>query len=311
MQKRNRHQKFMQVKSHLSALQRGIHDLDKTHKVLLRKNRQLQQEIDRLHNETDVSIQPSHVKSGGKSNSLLHLKVNELQLEVRRLKKARTLERKKISQLRLKEAHRDAEELQDEQVHGVPNVEHKMKKLLRYFHSVVSSPSLGEDEECSICAETLELNKCSSLPCQHIFCDNCLSKMSGGERISCPQCRRQCDIESVEQVEFTATQQWDQLLEIAQQFAAMEEQLGPDTSEEEEEENLRENFIDNSDAEASTASREQDTASDAMQEDESIRDEKGNAEPGIGSYSQSGATEKRRRMKRLVAQREQKRVRRR
>jgi hypothetical protein len=159
--------------------------------------------------------------------------------------------------------------------------------------------------------------------------------MSGGESISCPQCRRRSDIESVEQVEFTATQQWDQLLEIAQRFAAMEEQLGPDTSEEEEEENLRENFIDNGDAEArfvavarwqggfraliccklairySTTSQEQDTASDAMQEDESIKDGKGNAEPGIVSYSQSGATEKRRRMKRLVAQRDQKRVRRR
>lgn len=74
--------------------------------------------------------------------------------------------------------------------------------------------------------------------------------MSGGENISCPQCRRLSDIDNFESVEFTATQQWDQLLEIAQQFAAMEGQLGPDTSEEEEEENLRENFIDDGDSEA-------------------------------------------------------------
>lgn len=40
-------------------------------------------------------------------------------------------------------------------------------------------------------------------------------------------------------------QQWDQLLEIAQQFAAIEVQLGPDTS---EEEILREDFIDDSEA---------------------------------------------------------------
>ncbi|KAH9077249.1 hypothetical protein EDB83DRAFT_2504476 [Lactarius deliciosus] len=50
-------------------------------------------------------------------------------------------------------------------------------------------------------------------------------------------------------VEFTATQQWDQLLEIARQFAALEDRLGPDTSEEEEEEKLRENFIDDEDDE--------------------------------------------------------------
>ena len=90
----------------------------------------------------------------------------------------------------------------------------------------------------------------TSLPCQHIFCDSCLSKLSGGQNISCPQCRRLSGIDNFEPVEFTATRQWDQLLEIAQQFAAMEGQLGPDTSEEEEEEFLRENFIDDSDSDA-------------------------------------------------------------
>ncbi|KAI9507545.1 hypothetical protein F5148DRAFT_1203845 [Russula earlei] len=74
--------------------------------------------------------------------------------------------------------------------------------------------------------------------------------MSSGENITCPQCRRSSDVESLEPVEVTATQQWDQLLEIAQRFAKIDEDLGPDTSEEEEEENLRENFIDDSDAEA-------------------------------------------------------------
>jgi hypothetical protein len=73
--------------------------------------------------------------------------------------------------------------------------------------------------------------------------------MSGGENISCPQCRRLSNIDNFEPVEFTATQQWDQLLEIAQRFATIEGQLGPDTSEEEEEENLRENFIDDGDSE--------------------------------------------------------------
>ena len=69
---------------HLSALQRGIHDLKKTQEDLLRKNRRLEQEIDSLHNEEAVPVQ---VKSRGKGNHLLHVKVNELELEVRRLKK--------------------------------------------------------------------------------------------------------------------------------------------------------------------------------------------------------------------------------
>ena len=129
----------------------------------------------------------------------------------------------------------------------------------------------------------------------------------------------------------TATQQWDQLLEIAQQFAAMEGQLGPDTSEEEDEENLREKFIDDGDSEArfvavarwpdtfellmvticdSNTAQEHDTMSDTIQEDISSEDGRDNSQPGQTPYSRSGVVEKRRRMKRLVTQREHKRLRR-
>jgi hypothetical protein len=117
-------------------------------------------------------------------------------------------------------------------------------------------------------------------------------------------------MESLEQVEITATQQWDELLELAQQFAAMEVQLGPDTSEEEEEENLRENFLDDGDTEArfvtglvldtfrvliaaSSAPQEH----DAISEDGSVTDDTGIP------YSESGVVGKRRRMQQLVAQR--------
>lgn len=290
--------------SHLSALQRGIRDLRKTREDLLARNRRLQCEIDRLHNQPDVSVQPTPVKSGGRSNSL-QMKVKKLELKVRQLKKTHALDRKKIRQLRLREAHKDAEELQDEEVHGVPDVEHEMKKLLRNFYRVVSSPSLEEQEECSICVETMELNKCSSLPCQHIFCDSCLSKIGDGETISCPQCRGESNVESIEMVEFTATQQWDQLLEIARQFAALEDRLGPDTSEEEEEEKLRENFIDDEDdedVEASSESRGRETTPDTMAEGvpNQDEDEEGGEGPCV-PYSRSGVVEKRRRMEELAA----------
>ena len=71
--------------------------------------------------------------------------------------------------------------------------------------------------------------------------------MHDGKNISCPQCRKLSKVESFEAVEFTATQQWDQLLEIARRFAEMEGRIGPDTSEEEEEEALWANFIDDDD----------------------------------------------------------------
>ena len=46
-----------------------------------------EEEINRLHNEAELSVQPGPVKSRGKGNSLLHVKVKKLELEVRRLKK--------------------------------------------------------------------------------------------------------------------------------------------------------------------------------------------------------------------------------
>jgi hypothetical protein len=36
----------------------------------------------------------------------------------------------RTAQLRLKEVHEDAEELQDERVHGMPDVGHKLKKVI-------------------------------------------------------------------------------------------------------------------------------------------------------------------------------------
>ena len=105
-----------------------------------------------------------------------------------------------------------------------------------------------------------------------------------------------------------------------------------DTSEEEEEENLRENFIDDGDSEArfvavarwpdtfgllmaaicySNKSQEDDTMSDPIQEDVSSEDGRNDSQPGQMLYSQSGVVEKRRRMKQLVTQREHKRLRRR
>ncbi|KAF8272499.1 hypothetical protein EI94DRAFT_1796113 [Lactarius quietus] len=227
---------------HLSALQRGIQDLQKTQGDLLERNQRLQREIDRLHNQADVSVQPNPAKSRGKSNAL-QMTVKELEVKVRRMEKARALDRRKIRQLQSKEAHKDAEELQNDEVHGVPDVEHEMKK-----------------------------------------------------------CRKECDVESFEVVDFTATQQWDQLLEIARRFAALEDRLGPDTSEEEEEENLRENFIDDDDdVEASSESRDRETTPDTVPEGAQNQDEGEEDSERDVPYSQSGVVEKRRRMERLAA----------
>lgn len=51
------------------------------------ENQRLDEERNQLHNDAESSVQPRPVKSRGKGNSSLHVKVKELELEVRRLKK--------------------------------------------------------------------------------------------------------------------------------------------------------------------------------------------------------------------------------
>jgi hypothetical protein len=150
--------------------------------------------------------------------------------------------------------------------------------------------------------------------------------MGDSESISCPQCRKESHVESFDMVEFTATQQWDQLLEIAQQFAALEDRLGPDTSEEEEEEKLRENFIDddddndvearfdiaygaadNSDYRTSSESRDRDTTPDMMPEGAPNQEENEDSDREYVPYSRSGVIEKRKRMERLAETRKRRR----
>jgi hypothetical protein len=53
----------------------------------LKKNSGRPTSKNRLQNEAEVPVQPRPVKSRGKDDTLLHVKVKELELEVRRLKK--------------------------------------------------------------------------------------------------------------------------------------------------------------------------------------------------------------------------------
>lgn len=82
-----------------------------------------------------------------------------------------------------------------------------------------------------------------SLPCQHMFCNDCLSKLrpvAEGDRdiesIRCPQCRELCQRDEPELVEYTASEQWDALLDVAKRWARMDTRREGDTSEEEDEE---------------------------------------------------------------------------
>jgi hypothetical protein len=133
-------------------------------------------------------------------------------------------------------------------------------------------------EDCGICMEDMAVGTCSryayflerprascimsyaclsfSFPCQHIYCDNCIKRLSDivsadilSPKVSCPSCRKACARDEIEPVQLTATMQWDELLDIANEFGEMDQQRGRvmSTTDEEEEEHLRDNFINDGD----------------------------------------------------------------
>jgi hypothetical protein len=60
----------------------------------------------------------------------------------------------------------------------------------------------------------------------------------GAEVTKCPQCRVESSRKDVQSVHCTATHQWDQLLEIAQQWAKEDRGRADETSDEEDEEHF-------------------------------------------------------------------------
>ena len=75
------------------------------------------------------------------------------------------------------------------------------------------------------------------MPCEHTFCKSCISQVAPGEdAITCPQCRSVCPRDEIEIIQYTASQQWDDLLDVAKAWAKMDLRRQADTSDEEVEE---------------------------------------------------------------------------
>lgn len=78
-----------------------------------------------------------------------------------------------------------------------------------------------------------------SYTCEHTFCMECTKKLAPvhEEAVTCPTCRREISKDDMEVIQFTASQQWDALLTVANRWAKMDRRRELETSEEEAEEN--------------------------------------------------------------------------
>lgn len=84
-----------------------------------------------------------------------------------------------------------------------------------------------------------------SFTCEHTFCNNCISRLPviRADTVGCPSCRKEVDRGDLEEVEYTASQQWDALLDVARVWAKSDKREVLDTSEEEAEEHAAATFI--------------------------------------------------------------------
>ncbi|KAI0309682.1 hypothetical protein OF83DRAFT_35327 [Amylostereum chailletii] len=213
-----------------------------------------------------------------------------------------------------------------------------MRKLLRRFHDAMLATSLrSKAGTCAIgLISPLRVDKCSRyhhhllsdgstyssrssrLHCQHIFCNDCLSVLLGKDPTShsifCPECRKRCARNEVEVVQYTAQQQWDELLDIAQEFAKMDRRGELETSEEEAEEEATDNFIDDGTSSSSAPTRsEHDEESGDQDNEESTNGDRHSTPSRVIAqvekqlYSTSPMSVKRQRIEQLVEERNKKR----
>ncbi|KAI0701189.1 hypothetical protein BC835DRAFT_267721 [Cytidiella melzeri] len=247
---------------------------------LRQQNEQLAAELADTKDELEGEAQPKRASKGkGPNVSHLQKKIVELEGKVRELEKSRAKDKRKIAKLEAKEIKRDAEELQDQAEFEVGDSADIMRKLLRRFHDLMLANSLGDSEECPVCMTVMEVGEATSLPCQHVFCTECIQQYiaarshedEGGKAVPCPSCREMANIKDMEVVEYTSATQWDALLEVANAAAKSDRRRGElDTSDEEEEEAAANTFIDDEQSEHASTVLTDVEENEEVRQDESI-----------------------------------------
>jgi len=172
--------------------------------------------------------------------------------------------------LQEKEIRREARDLEEDGDEEPTDALHTLRKLLRNFSDLMAANSLEGSEDCGICMESLQVDRSVSFPCQHIVCEDCFKQLQPNEEaVTCPHCRKQCGRDDIEKVVYTASTQWDELLDIANAFAKIDRRRTEDTSEEEAEQDFLDDNPSETTAEPSHHEPEQPNESSPEQQDPS------------------------------------------
>ncbi|KIM25907.1 hypothetical protein M408DRAFT_17125 [Serendipita vermifera MAFF 305830] len=142
--------------------------------------------------------------------------------------------------LRTAELKKEQRELEGGLGDGLGSLEDtylQMKKLLRSFRSSIEEIVLedpgesGNYPDCAICYEELSKDTAATFPCEHIFHMTCIRELDrhakeqeqrANRNLACPTCRQNWDLSEVLYVTRTASEQWQELIEIATEWAQMD-----------------------------------------------------------------------------------------
>ncbi|KAI0340762.1 hypothetical protein BDW22DRAFT_346726 [Trametopsis cervina] len=245
------------IKTHVSKLLSTVRTFERDYAKLKQRNEELTTQLADATEQMEVEHQPKPGKKG-KATSVAQLQkqVVELKAKVRELDRARARDKRKIAKLQAKEVRRDVMDLEDQTEFEIGDSMKIMRKLMHKFYDLMLANSLEGTEECAICMSTMQVGDATSLPCEHVFCADCISQVAStttdedDSTFPCPTCRTRTRMDDTEVIEYTAAMQWDALLEVAKASAKLDRRRGElDTSEEEAEEYARETFIDDEESE--------------------------------------------------------------
>ncbi|KAF8557011.1 hypothetical protein OG21DRAFT_1495102 [Imleria badia] len=262
----------MSVMDHLNGLRSGVEELYTRIRSLGQENGSLKSELQRVQQ----TVRNGAGRSLAARERASPRQIRPLERKIADLNAAREKDRRTIEKLRDKEVERDAKELADDHDGAVPiqqtaDLGESAIKLLRHMCETIDMNTLAEEEECAVCMEEMKVGNCYSLQCRHPVCVECFKQLKGDgsnevfndqtESVQCPHCREICPREECEIITHTAVQQWDLLLDISRQWAAM------DTCEMDIGEEDEDNFIDDGSVAAAESPRSPETLGEAVDPD--------------------------------------------
>ncbi|KAG2013297.1 hypothetical protein CC2G_010226 [Coprinopsis cinerea AmutBmut pab1-1] len=219
------------IQTYLEKLTDDFSLLKEEIRVLKNRNRELEEEVERSKDQAEATR-----GSGGRRKADSY-EVEELRALVNHLKAENRKKNRALEKMQRRELEREKEDLLDVVPGGEPGDDSidRMRKILRRFNDLMLVTTLGEAEECPVCFDKLEPKGCSAFACQHLVCNECFKKVlpDKDEQYPCPCCRQKTAREDVELVHMTEQERWDDLLKLAEAWAASDQRPELGTSEEE------------------------------------------------------------------------------